>query len=377
MGLFDVFKKTARKAKSNSDENQTIKVNVSNYALTQRTSSQKEIDPSVVPLENHVLNAIPSRNGLFPHEILLLNYAHTFYTEGNTFQGFWWYKYGIRDVQSILVSLMERGFLKTGDLRSTLERQTASILKELLKANNLKISGKKDELVQRLLDNIPESELCKNFPQRPYIRTDLGEKEIQDEAYVLYIHRHTIEDLDIWSLNKMINKKPYYPFRDKIWGYLNERSMKHFEDGNFGLYRNTRFHMSRLLCEEEKYKTALEMLAEVVFIDLSGAGNNYNQMFLEIKAQYYFPYEKSLAKTAPAIIETIFECQKELGCSDEEVRLMLQERMEKTYVPFHLFEIDECVQIVFLERDQDIAALTQLYERAKREFKNKYPKIKI
>lgn len=377
MGLFDVFKKTARKAKSNSDENQTIKVNVSNYTLTQRTSSQKEIDPSVVPLEKHVLNAIPNRNGLFPHEILLLNYAHTFYTEGNTFQGFWWYKYGIRDVQSILVSLMERGFLKTGDLRSTLERQTASILKELLKANNLKISGKKDELVQRLLDNIPESELCKNFPQRPYIRTDLGEKEIQDEAFVLYIHRHTIEDLDIWSLNKMINKKPYYPFRDKIWGYLNERSMKHFEDGNFGLYRNTRFHMSRLLCEEEKYKTALEMLAEVVFIDLSGAGNNYNQMFLEIKAQYYFPYEKSLAKTAPAIIETIFECQKELGCSDEEVRLMLQERMEKTCVPLQLFTIEECVQIVFLERDQDIAALTQLYERAKREFKNKYPKIKI
>ncbi len=148
-------------------------------------------------------------------------------------------------------------------------------------------------------------------------------------------------------------------------GYLNQRSMQHFQDTNFGLYRNCRFNMSQFLCEEKKYRDALTMLAEVVLFDLSGANNNYDPQFLKIHAPFLFPYEESLATTAPGIISAIVSYQKELGYSDDEIRVALMERMAKLSAPLQLFTVEECVQIVFLERDHDTEALTKMYAKAK------------
>lgn len=377
MGLFDIFKKNVNPPQAKSNDIQTPAVKVTVSVSTPKPPTQAEIDAEVVPVEAHIKDAIPSKQGLFPHEILVLDYAHTFYTDENSFQGFWWYRYGVRDVQVVLTSLVKRGFLQIGDIRSTLEKQNATVIKEVLKTHELKLSGEKAELVQRLLDSIPESELNERFPKRTYALTDLGEAALDEEVYVSYIHRHGVEDLDIWSLNKMVHTQPYMPYRDKLWGYLNQRSMQHFQDRNFGLYRNCRFNMSQFLCEEKKYRDALAMLAEVVFFDLSGANNNYDPQFLEIYAPFLFPYKESLATMAPGIISIIVSYQKELGYSDDEIRVALMERMAKLSAPLQLFTVEECVQIVFLERDHDTEALTKMYAKAKREFKQKYPNIKL
>jgi len=166
-------------------------------------------------------------------------------------------------------------------------------------------------------------------------------------------------------------------YRDKIWGYLNQQSMKHFSVGNFGLYRNCRFQMSQFLREENKLKDSLAMLAEVVFYDLSGAPNNYNPQFLEIYADGFFPYENSLAATAPGIIAAIEACQKELGYTNEELVEALKERMSKLSAPIQLFTVDECAKIVLMECEKDVEGLTKIYAKAKRTFKQKYPNIKV
>ena len=51
--------------------------------------------------------------------------------------------------------------------------------------------------------------------------------------------------------------------------------------------------------------------------------------------------------------------------------------MSKLNAPLHLFSIDECISIVFFERDGNKEALNRLYEKAKKSFKRKYPQIKI
>lgn len=377
MGLFDIFKRNTNIKTAKSKVIETPAVKVDESVPVSKMPTYAVIEVEVVPVEVRIKDAIPSKHELFPHEILVLDYAHTFATDDNSFQGFWWYRYGVRDVQVILASLVRRGFLQIGGIRSALEIQNATVIKEVLKAHELKLSGKKAELVQRALESIPESELNKTFPKRTYALTDLGKSALDEEAYVSYIHRHTVEDLDIWSLNKLVHARPYMPYRDKLWGYLNHRSMEHFQDGNFGFYRNCRFNMSQFLCEEKRYRDALAMLAEVLFFDLSGAGNNYDPQLLYIHANFFFPYEGSLAKTAPGIISAIVSCQKELGCSDEEIRVVLMELMAKLSSPLQLFTVEECARIFFLERDHDTEALTMMYEKAKRAFKHKYPNIKL
>ncbi|MCL2178647.1 MAG: SAP domain-containing protein [Proteobacteria bacterium] len=287
-----------------------------------RQPTQFGFGSSVVGVEARIKTAMPSKQGLYPHEILVLSYAHKFYTCGNSFQGFWWYKYGVRDVQSVLTSLMNRGFLKIGDVKAALKSQTATAIEEVLRAHGCKVSGKKAELVQRALDEIPEDELNKRFPKRLYQLTKEGKQELEEEAYVPYIHRFNTLDLDIWSFNQLMHTQPTKPFREKLWEYLTERSAYHLSRGNFGHYRN-------------------------------------------------------LATTAPGVVDAIMDCQEKLGYSDNELKTALRERMAQLSTPLQLFEVDECVQIVFMERDEDKKGLTKLYAKAKETFKQKYPGIKV
>ena len=339
---------------------------------SQIISSQQE---DVIPVEERIKDAIASSHGLYPHEVLALDYAHSYYTEGNHYQGFWWYRYGVSNVDALLRSLLDRGFLQVGDLQSAIENENITALKEELKRHGLKVSGKKAELVQRLLDGVSHNELNARFAKRTYQLTEPGKQVLEEEAYVPYIHRHQLEDLDIWSLNRIVHTPPHMPFRDKIWGYLNQRGMEHINAGNFGLYRNCRYNMAVFLQEEKRYKDALGMLSEVVFYDLSGLSNNYDPKYLDIYAGSFFPYKESSATTAPGIINDILQCQKTLGISEDELRTQLFTHMKKFSAPLHLFTPEECVDIVFMEIREDSEALTKIYAKAKRRFKQKYPNI--
>lgn len=231
-------------------------------------------------------------------------------------------------------------------------------------------------MVQRLIVEVSQEELNSRFTKRTYQLTDLGKQALEEEGYVPYIHRHILEGLDIWSLNKIIHTPPYMPYRDKIWGYLNKRSMDHIAARDFGLYRNSRYSMSTFLMEENKIKDALGMLSEVVFYDLSGLCNNYNPQFLDIYAQNYFPYKDSTVTIAPGIKSAVIHCKEELNLSDEELMTIMLDRMNRLTVPLHLFTPEECVNIVLMESHEDTEALTKMYAKAKRRFKQKYPDIK-
>lgn len=383
MGLFDIFRKSAKqqplvKALKQSVVPRTVSsgITVTVNVSTPTQPTQAELDAEVVPAETRIKKAIASEHGLYPYEILVLDYAHSFYTNGNSFQGFWWYRYGVRDVDKCLQSMLNRGFLQVGDLQSAIALENATVLKEELKKHGLKVSGKKAELVKRLMAEISQDELNSRFSKRTYQLTELGKQALEGEGYVPYIHRHMIEDLDIWSLNIIVHEPPYMPYRDKIWGYLNKRSMEHFSAGDFGLYINCRYYMSNFLMEEKKVKDALGMLSEVVFYDLSGLENGYDPKYLDIFAEHFFPYKDSTVTMAPGITSAVMHCQQELNLSDKDLKAIMLDRMARLGAPLHIFTPEECVDIVFMESRGETDALTNLYAKARRRFKQNYPGIK-
>ena len=207
MSFFDLFRKKPAESvkpialdKTADGTSKQTKSGISSFVkgTSEIISSAAE---EVIPAEKRIKSAIASKHGLYPHEVLVLDYAGSYYTEGNSFQGFWWYRYGVRNVDNCLRSLLDRGFLQVGDLQSAIEKETAAVLKDELKNHGLKVSGKKDELVQRLLIEIPHEELNSRFTKRTYQLTELGKQALEEESYVPYIHRHILEDMDIWSLN--------------------------------------------------------------------------------------------------------------------------------------------------------------------------------
>ncbi|MCM1565858.1 MAG: SAP domain-containing protein [Dehalobacter sp.] len=373
MGFFDFFKKN--KIKLNEPEEKEHSEVFQNKSEIKNNTKLIVNGEEIIPVEVYLEKAIPSQEGLYPHEILLLDYAHTYMTDNQRFQGFWLYHYGVTKPEDVLKSLLTRGFLELGDIKNILENKTIPVLKEELKKQGLKTTGKKADIIKRLLKEGNREELELSFSERMYRLTTKGQDELDKNAYVPYIHRHPNYGLDIWSLNILVNQHPKNLYMDKIWNHFNEQSNYYYSKHEFGLYRNVRLNMYEILIEENKTDKAFQFLAEVIYFDLSGLDNSYDYIFnsdldddyfdgksrMEFFIEGLYPYEKSLNKLPPGIIDRLAFIIEELGISEDNLNQELSSRFKKFKFPFHMFTQEECIEICIAELNGDIKSLVSLY----------------
>ena len=220
MGLFDFFKK--QKPVVSEQEPAIPAVPEADKKYYRNDSYYTDVAFSGTPFEKKVISfeerkctAIPSRTGLYPAEILLLEYCSYGIYPGpkNGYPGFWWFEYGIRDVGAALKSLEDRGYIVFATAKESLDNFTIPQLQELLSSNNLPTSGKKADLVMRVADKFSESELLATDVQIKYILTESGRRELTENEYVPYMHKthnKTTEDtcfgmaFNVWSINKLL-----------------------------------------------------------------------------------------------------------------------------------------------------------------------------
>ena len=365
MGLFSFLKSDKRKQPDNQI--------VDDVRRIENVTQESVVEFDIIPIEERIKGKAPSCDGLHPHEILILSYAPLYRCGGeNTYPRFWWYKYGIRDLTGIFESLKERGYLTTGSIKDAIGLAKLPQIKEVLKENGLKVSGKKAELVDRLISEVPEEKLEPVFTSRPYVRTEIAEQLICKYEWIPYIHSKLIEDLDIWNLTDLVLQNHSGKYRDVIWGYLNKRCMEHAQNRSFGHYRNTKLTMSEFLTEEKKLNEAFVLLCEVVIYDLNCTGNNFSIEVLPISSKYFFPYEESILTLAPGVLNRLDMIAKENNWDDDTFRKNLLESFDKFNLPFRLFTNEECAEIVFAELVEDKERVTSVYKTAEKRFKQKY-----
>lgn len=80
-----------------------------------------------------------------------------------------------RNVGPALARLLDGGYLDIGGIDKSIGLKTVPELKAILADRELKVSGKKPELIQRLIDNVPPDELEAIFPVGVYEITPKGE----------------------------------------------------------------------------------------------------------------------------------------------------------------------------------------------------------
>lgn len=339
-----------------------------------------------VSLNELVKSAIKSRQGLYPHEILMLEYAPYYKTANNNFQNFWYYEYSVTEPQTILDYLCQRGFIDVGDLKTALERLKVTEIKEELKILNQKVTGKKQELIDRLIENANFDVLNTKYSERYYVLTTKGELELKENAYVSYLHRNRY--MTIWEMNQRIAQTKY-PYRDILWGYFNQQAGIHFQNFDFGLYRNIRMNMYQFLMEEKKPKTALHMLCEVLSFDLSGLGNNENDMFnwektnpklflslYESNLECFFPYQESKIIIPPAIGNWFSEMQTILELDDVQYRDAILRELNKVHPPRRIFLDEECADIIMAHIHDDKLKISEIFKNAEKREKFKIQKLK-
>ena len=168
----------------------------------------------VVPFEERKRISYPSANGLYVAEILLLQYCSygDYPKPRRIYPGLWWFQYGIRDVGHALESLYRRGFLQWGTQADALKHLRVEELKEILTAAGLPATGKKADLIDRIITEVPEDRITVRNYTRKYALTEKGKRELQDNGYVPYMHKHrytTTEDglfgetFNVWDINRL------------------------------------------------------------------------------------------------------------------------------------------------------------------------------
>ena len=173
-----------------------------------------ELAVRVITFEERKQSTYPSKRGLYVAEIMLLEYCSQgkYPKPKGGYPGLWWFKYGIRDVGHALESLKDRGFIQWAPKSGNLVGMKVDELKQILISAGLSDNGKKADLISRIKDNIPEDRLDIPDYVPKYELTDLGKKELEENGYVPYMHRHnhlTTEDskfgdtFTVWDINKL------------------------------------------------------------------------------------------------------------------------------------------------------------------------------
>ncbi len=120
------------------------------------------------------------------------------------------------------------------------------------------------------------------------------------------------------NLHKKFGEEPL--INDVKWSILNGNLIKHAQNKNWGLYRNTRFEMAEILRKEMILQDALQSYLEICFIDLNGPNNTGGIKDPELLKEFP-PFDpKQSSFLAPAVIDFIRRIVKKLGFSKEKVK---------------------------------------------------------
>ena len=145
------------------------------------------VGEEIVPFEHQKKFQTPSRRGLYPAEIMLLQYCTygSYPYPRNGFPGLWWYKYGIRDVIGYLGSLELKGFITRSTPAESLEKYYIPELKEILSNHGQDTKGKKNELIQRILGCVDYDELRTEVTRFYYKLTPKGWDELLNNGQLV------------------------------------------------------------------------------------------------------------------------------------------------------------------------------------------------
>lgn len=305
--------------------------------------------------------AVPSRQGLLPHEILALCKAGKYHVQTE----------GPADVRSYL---MEQGFLEPGTIQETLEALKVTDLKAELRDRGMKVSGKKAELVDRLLEGADHGELEAKYPERYYRLTQKGQQELAENEYIPYLDKTGY--MSIWEMNQELfrNNPDGFDYRDIVWRALNKRSAEAALHGDVALYIETRTDMHFFLVEEGKFGQALSVLCGAAAVELSGmAGIDWycnletDRYALETILEYGFPYRESNYVLPISMAVWMGDLREALDLNDEAFRAALINGFERNSIPprwARIFTNEECADIVINEIGQHPRKLATIYKHA-------------
>lgn len=203
---------------------------------------------------------------LFPKEILLLNYLDK-KNVATHLPNYWAFEYNL-DIPNIIKKLLAHQYLQYAPDKFILSKCKVNELKDIIIKNNLKVKGKKDDLIETILQNIPNYQ--KYLTEKYYLLTDKGLSIIQLNDHLIYWH--TYRNIFDFSLDEIDLEKQKYPNCSKYDLALkitDRHQNKNLNSKSYGLYRNNIFIKSEILGHMGEIQEQIKTLLQVCYLDLT------------------------------------------------------------------------------------------------------------
>lgn len=215
---------------------------------------------------------------LTDNEIIFLKFMNN-KKIGYTFSPRWEFQYDIKPRIEI-AKLIQLEYLTYSSWYDNVKNATMKELKEILKKENLKVSGNKQELIERALGNIDIDLLEKRFNEGRYILTNKGIKVVEENKVVFMSDREKAGDefaeltdteynqLQIFhKLNKYkqlknneLSFKKGYKKNDILWSIYNMQALEYLNKKDYVMASVVYDSMHNLLYSEKRYEKALDFL---------------------------------------------------------------------------------------------------------------------
>ena len=171
---------------------------------------------------------------------------------------------------------LEDGFIEPAPAICEARKTKVSDLKEILKEHNLKVSGKKDELIERLDENLSEDELKKYFKSKNYQLSPEGAEFLAKNAPTLYVFKSKELErvLLTYDLGKIFEEKVYTEneIYDKLLSYLKRILDEKLNHEVLIDFKSTSNAIAKVQEDKGDLMDALETRLKVFLFDI----NNYS-----------------------------------------------------------------------------------------------------
>lgn len=375
-----VFKSNENKTQNDVDLKQSSELTATNnnlapvedlfseYSNQDIEQGLKRSDGSA--LKNFISRLSPSENGLYPHEILLLHYAKSFTYGQKKYQNFWYYRYFIPNVQSVLHSLMDRDFLALESLQDRLNAHTLKELKPLLEKKGLKSCKRKADAISLIIDNYEYYELPQKLVgdnNAHYVLTNKGLLELNNNQYVLFAHKDSSISLE--KLNHVVIDQR----RDYIQAFR-ESLKKKAEQCINNKWKSYRYFVKRyaeVCASDGNFTEGIRYLSASIAFDLN-ASNSYQDHYaqraydLMSAIRNYFPYEQnSLGAMSNSLVSLTQSYLTGSGLEESQFKKAILSHFIELKDDGDIFSPEQLSDIVMLELHEDVDSLEKLYLKIK------------
>lgn len=231
--------------------------------------SEKEIQQALENIQD---------DKLIDKEIIFLKFMNNKKTK-YTFSPRWEFQYDIKPIVEV-AKLKKQGYLTYSSWYDNVKNATMKELKEILKEENLKVSGNKQELIEKVLGNIDVDSLEERFNEGRYILTDKGKQiieknkrlfmsdrekagnefaELTDEEYRQLQIFHKVNEYKRLKHNELSFEKGYKK-NDILWSIYNKQKDIYIRQKDYVMVGVVYDRMCDILEEQKRYEQEIHFL---------------------------------------------------------------------------------------------------------------------